>query len=87
MPSPLPDKPKKSSIEKKFSPEMKHKTNEMNFLTPPSPDGPNQSGSLLKQGSKKSRLGRSKSTKVPFLGSTEDLTASASNSPVERQVI
>ena len=62
------------------------------FLSPPSPSA--ESGAvamqpLSKQGSKKTRLGRTKSTKVtkvvPFLGSTEDLTA-ASPSP-ERQVM
>ncbi|EFX90013.1 hypothetical protein DAPPUDRAFT_39388, partial [Daphnia pulex] len=41
--------------------------------------------SLMKQGSRKNKLGRTKSTKVPFLGSTEDLTAVAPGSSRERQ--
>jgi hypothetical protein len=39
----------------------------------------------MKQGSRKNKLGRTKSTKVPFLGSTEDLTAVAQGSSRERQ--
>jgi hypothetical protein len=39
----------------------------------------------MKQGSRKNKLGRTKSTKVPFLGSTEDLTAVAPGSSRERQ--
>ncbi len=87
-PSPLPSpligsKPKKLSLESKsFSPvESRHKRNDSqtsHFLSPPSPDVPvsfSNSGSLMKQGSKKGKLGRTKSTKVPFLGSTEDLTS------------
>lgn len=66
-----------------------------NFLTPPSPtDGLSFSsgGSFLsKQGSRKGKLGRTKSTKVPhILGSSEDLTASSTSAgaanPVERQI-
>lgn len=94
-PSPLPSpltgsKPKKLSLEKGFSPDsgrLKGNESSSHFLSPPSPDGlvagHSSSGSLLKQGSKKNKLGRTKSTKVPFLGSTEDLTAA---SPNERQI-
>lgn len=62
-------------------------TSSSNFLlSPPSPSG------LSKQGSKKTRLGRTKSTKVgtkvvPFLGSCEDLTGTGNQTATspERQ--
>ncbi|XP_046652205.1 rho GTPase-activating protein 12-like isoform X3 [Daphnia pulicaria] len=84
-------KPKKLSLEKSFSPvESRHKRNDSltQYLSPPSPDSPvsfSNSSSLMKQGSRKNKLGRTKSTKVPFLGSTEDLTAVAPGSSRERQ--
>ncbi|XP_057379603.1 rho GTPase-activating protein 12-like isoform X2 [Daphnia carinata] len=92
-PSPSPSintRPHKLSLESKnFSPEFGHKRNDSHhFLSPPSPDVPmsfSNNSSLVKQGSKKNRLGRTKSTKVPFLGSTEDLTAVGSGTAPERQ--
>ncbi|XP_046654512.1 rho GTPase-activating protein 12-like isoform X3 [Daphnia pulicaria] len=84
-------KPKKLLLEKSFSPvESRHKCNDSltQYLSPPSPDSPvsfSNSSSLMKQGSRKNKLGRTKSTKVPFLGSTEDLTAVAPGSSRERQ--
>lgn len=91
FPSPLINtRPQKLSLESKnFSPEFRHKRNDSaNFLSPPSPDVPqsfSNNSSLVKQGSKKNRLGRTKSTKVPFLGSTEDLTAVGPGASPERQ--
>lgn len=91
FPSPLINtRPQKLTLESKnFSPEFRHKRNDSaNFLSPPSPDVPqsfSNNSSLVKQGSKKNRLGRTKSTKVPFLGSTEDLTAVGPGASPERQ--
>ena len=57
-----------------------------NLLAPPMPEGVVAVAQDWKSASKsKTLLGRTKSTKVRILGSTEDLTAVTGN-PVERQV-
>lgn len=94
-------KPKKLSLDKMTAPPLEGSRSNSDspkqtpprhtWLSPPSPDDSiaastgGGSGFLGKRSSKKNRLERTRSAKVPFLGSTEDITSPNTINP-ERQV-